>query len=327
MDICEVGETVDNEFLETLTQRLRDNFPDFRIPDSFNHIRGQAKCYKGIFRLPGIVVFYHHNIAVYNEKLKNKDAVISSLQKLGYHVPSREMKEVPFPNREPVFEDGEIVDWVAGRERTITAEEILWDELRAGRGLPLIRQQLESLIEPIFRAVQDVHTYEFAVYNPWLVTSTDDVCPPYIEYDEIFKLPVGDQLIDGLINKIQTIPPTRALAISSRVQTSRGEFHIPMVDFYTENVYYEDVMGALGRLHLPTDFLVNSGNAFHHYHPGQLLTEDGLNVYLDRLAEQEEIGENWPWLQAHQGFSLLRIAPCGKKPHFPEIVNHEDYQD
>jgi hypothetical protein len=256
--------------------------------------------------------YHFQNIVILGATVPEEDKTILTLQKLGYHVPSRRMNLNPLATKE------DIIPYTR-------PEEILWDELRTGKGQKLIQQELEGLLIPILSAVGSAQKVEFSIYNPFVVETTDDVIPPYIEYDELFSLPTtSNGIVDlsVLLERIKTMPSDRALAISSNLETKTGHRHLPMIDFSTG---YEreswDASSVLQRVGVPEECLVDSGNSYHHYDVRELLTTEQFWSYLELIAKQPEIGENWPWFSAHQGFSLLRISPCGLKPHFPSVLN------
>src|SRR3989338_3629034 len=311
MYIYDSRDGVCDEEFKKLYEAITHSLPSLYFPDYINFIgsgtiAGHRHHGLTVPSFQEVVVYYNHGIAVVSLNAQYKEDIINTLQNLEFRVPSKQMNidilsQLPF----------------------LSPEEILWDELRAGNGKKAIEENLRALLMPILSSFNGVEEYEFAVYDPFIVSNTDDVIPCYIEYDELFRLPaLGNGLVnlDYLFEKIQTMPGGMALAISSRVRVKEGEKHIPMVDFKTEGVCEEDVKAVLERLQLPKKYLVYSVNSYHHYNTQDLLTEGRMERYLDVLAQQPEIGENWPWLQARQGFSLLRIAPCAKKPFYPEII-------
>lgn len=326
MKIYEAETDLPREELDKVCNDLQRAIPNIAFTDWINSLDGKITGWSHRSWRPDsgrcVQVFYHHDIAVVNENLKNKEEVIDALQRLGYYVPSQQMR---FPSCIAQKYDG---------EERIEPEEILWDELRKGKGLSLIRRNLEGLLKPLLLSQRGkVDKYEFAVYSPYLVFASDDMdgMPPYWEYDEIFRLPaLSNGMVDLglLLEKIKQIPSDRAIAISSRVKTADGERHIPMIDFKTgpfrdDSLFYNEIEAALGRLEIPKRLLVDSGRSFHHYNLQDLFTLERFFHYMERLAEQPEIGKNWSYLQAFQQFGLLRITPCGSiKPDFPEI--HED---
>lgn len=305
MMIYEPDRELTTEEIKTDAEKLKKTMPEIYFPDYINFCftPGKITGYENKAFLKKILVAYTESrIAIVSEKMSEKS--IESLQKIGYNIPLKRMKESWF------------------NEDIIGPEEILWDELRKGKGINKIKNNLENLLTPILSSIEDVYEYRFAIYNPFIVKSTDDVIPPYIEYDEIFSLKTyGNKMvnIDLLLEKIKTMPLQRALSISSEVRTNQGKKHIPMIDFKSTDLELWEIEKIIERLQIPEDFLVNSGNSFHHHNTEKLMNLDEFYSYADKIAEQPEIGENWPWLSAHQGFSLLRISPSSKKPFFPII--------
>ena len=162
-------------------------------------------------------------------------------------------------------------------------------------------------------AIPGVSEYEFGVYN--IVCATSDDATGYVKFSNLFRLH-PDVMVDRLVEKLHVIDAFDTLALSSRVQTSKGERHIPMIDF-ARNV---DTDSMLDRIGVPRHVLVYSGNSFHHYDTSRLLTQNEFEAYMKLLSEQPEVGSVWPGFQLEQGFALLRITPSASKPFYPEVV-------
>jgi hypothetical protein len=200
--------------------------------------------------------------------------------------------------------------------------------MRAGFARERIKENLEALLSPILASYKGVKEFEFAVYSPDAVVSSDDIFPAYIEYDEVFPVQANERgTVDFgiLVNRLAGLEEGKALALSSRVLTNDGRRHMPMIDFKSRGVYYNDVLRMLQRLNLPFKFLVCSSVNFpvanyHHYCTGRLMDDKGSDEYFNFLREQPEVGVVWADFQAGQGFSLLRVAPSATKLWFPEIL-------
>lgn len=108
------------------------------------------------------------------------------------------------------------------------------------------------------------------------------------------------------------LPLTRAIGLTSKVQTKNGIKHIPMVDFSSE--YWREPKDVLKQLNMP-GILVVSGHSYHFY-GFNLIEEDQWKAYIESLKSPYGEGaingvcEHWPDLQLKQGFSMLRITPC-----------------
>ena len=305
MLIYEPEREITIEEIKINAEELKKALPNIYFPDYINFCftPGKITGYKNKGLLEkNIDLYTEYKIAVISKEFP--DEFIESLQKIGYNICSKKMA----------------FHW-NGNPR-ITSEEILWDKLRNGKGFSIIKKRLEDLLVPILSSLKNIKEYRFSIYNPFIVESTDNVIPPYIEYDEIFSLPTYDNglvNIEKLLEKIRVMPSKRALAISSEVKTNQGKKHIPMIDFKSTDLELWEIEKVIKRLQIPEEFLVNSGNSFHHHNTRELMCLDEFYNYADKIAEQPEIGKNWPWLSAHQGFSLLRISPSAKKPFFPII--------
>ncbi|MBS3093909.1 hypothetical protein J4456_05000 [Candidatus Pacearchaeota archaeon] len=288
------------------TAKLKEFLPDIYFLDTINYfytpgnISGyRIKCFSECYRV--VDIFTEFNLAIVSNEISQQS--LEQLSNAGYYIPSRKM------------------NYDRGSGNVLTSEVILWEELKNGMGIELIKKNLESLLKPILQSFDTVQEYRFAIYNPCIVESTDNVFLPYIEYDEIFSLPVTEHNIHipSLIEKIKKMPSKNALAISSLVLTREGKKHLPMIDFMSTNLEYWEIENVIERLKIPKRILVNSGNSYHHYNTEKLMTEEEFYNYTNIIAEQPEIGKNWPWLSAQQGFTLLRISPSATKPFFPTI--------
>lgn len=290
-------------------EELKGVLPNIYFPDYINFCFTPGKIYgykskslSCMNRNKLIEAYTEYKLAVISNEFPEES--IKPLQGIGYHISSKKM----------VYNA-----WGNG---IVSPEEILWDELRNGKGFSIIKKRLENLLVPILSSLKNIKEYKFAIYNPFIVESTDDIIPPYIEYDEVFSMPTyenGLVNIEKLLEKIKLMPSKRALAISSEVKTDQEKKHIPMIDFKSTDLELEEIETVIKRLDIPNEFLVSSGNSFHHHNTKELMSLNKFYNYADKIAEQPEIGKNWPWLSAHQGFSLLRISPSAKKPFFPII--------
>lgn len=297
------------EEVKTNAEELKKILPNVYFPDYINFCftpgkitRYKSKYLVGINVYKTIDVYTEYKIAVTSNEFPEE--YIKPLQDKGYYISSKKMV------------------YNAWNNESVNSEEILWDELRNGKGFSIIKKRLEDLLVPILSNLKGIKEYKFSIYNPFIVRSTDDVIPPYIEYDEIFSIPTYDNglvNIEKLLEKVKTMPSRRALAISSEVLTNQGKKHVPMIDFKSTDLELWEIEKVIKKLEIPEKFLVDSGNSFHHHNTKKLMSLDEFYNYADRIAEQPEIGKNWPWLSAHQGFSLLRISPSAKKPFFPII--------
>lgn len=308
MYIYEPERDLEHEEIKNQLKELKNTLPDINFLDSINYVftPGKISGYDSMAFINSrkvLEAFTEYKIAVVSDKMPEKS--ISALQKIGYNIPQKKMCYNIWDNE------------------TISPEEILWDELRNGKA-HIIKKKLENLLFPILSSIKNADEYQFAVYNPFIVQSTDDVIPPYIEYDEIFSLPSsGNGLlnIDKLVEKIAKMSSKRALAFSSKIKINNEYKQIPMIDFKSTELELWEIENIIKRLDIPRKSLVNSGNSFHHYNLNKLINLEEFYSYANRISEQPEIGKNWPWLSAHQGFSLLRISPSAKKPFFPTITD------
>ncbi len=313
---------LDLEGFKQLEKKLTSGVPGVHFPQHVDYINGQAvgyryeNCYQ-----PDVVIFYDFGLAVINRTIPDKDSKVEALEKIGYIVSKAQMA----------------IRMGGTPEAIHKASTILWEEMRKGFAQERIRENLERLLTPIMTSYREINQFEFAVYNPCVVTSTDDVIPPYIEYEEVFSVQANERgTVDFglLVKRISQLENGRALALSSRVLTSEGRRHIPMIDFKSEEVYYDQVLRMMQRLNIPFKFLVVSsiinGNAhYHHYYTNKLMNDREFNKYLSLLQKQPEVGEAWTLCQTEQEFALLRVTPSASKLWFPEIieVTAEDFRN
>lgn len=315
MRIYESEILLDQDILKQKRSELQAAFPDLIFDRSnrlgnyliVNHIPG----YKG-WEADGMIriqVFPNVNVAVVDDEMPPETS--DKIRSLGYRVPEKRVHR----RKETEYEltPGTTDDFVRVGEYDIavTADEVLWEELKGGYGHDTIKKKLTRLLTQI-TSLPSVKEYEFGTYYYYHASSDNSTL--YIKCTDLFRLP-SDAIVEPLVEKLRTINLHHALGISSRVRTDRGERHIPMIDFADGNPY-----DALRRICAPEKLLVDSGNSSHHYDTQQLLTQAEFETYMHLLSEQPEVGKVWPNLQLDQGFALLRIAPTAYKPFYPEVV-------
>jgi hypothetical protein len=303
--------------LSKLVGSLRKNLPGIRFEDHINYYNGKITGYTSSFNRPDLVVYYVHNIAVLRFGMSDLDLTAQRLLDMGFSV-SEQLISYPISRLNRHAEN---------------PDTILWDELRRPERIGgLVKRRLEELLGPIFDGLKGkkVEEYEFAVYNPSVVTSTDDVRPPYMQVDETFRLPCladGRVELGRLLAKIKLLSCGRAIGISSRVKVAGEEQHIQMIDFSSrDGIYQQDVEEGLQRLGQPSKLIVESSShpkpSFHYYNLQTLLRGDRNTFfnYLGGLEREKTIGKGWPRLQGNQGFAMLRITPSADKSSFPQPV-------
>jgi len=267
--------------------KLQRTFSDLEVdPMSDGSLSGFAR--SGNKCITNFAVFYNHNVA-----FAKTNFFAEKLQCLGYAVSS-----VP----------------ISSNARLGYNDALLWQHMRQNNS-PLILEYIEQLLLPVTASLK-VDELEFAVYNPHVITSTDDVSPPYMKYEELFTLrrPFDFSILAQKLQKVNTF---HAIALSSRVQGK----HIPLIDFSTEHSPTDEneLKGVLLELNLTERVAVDSGNSYHHY--GQkIITSSDFYTHMRKISTHKNIGGCWPEMQMRQGFGLLRIAPSAGKPYFPEIL-------
>jgi hypothetical protein len=281
MNITRAVTVPQEDYLEQL-RLLKKTFPPLQIePQVDATITGVLGKHVPVF-----IVFYNYKVA-----FAENPYCAEVLQGLGYEVGSER------------FNSNHLGD----------NEFYLWSHLQK-TGAPIIEQKIEELLLPIIQSTE-TDELEFAVYSPGRVSCSDRKME-YQNYEELFvlKRPFDFSLLRQRLKRAHT---SETLALSSRMQGKQ----LPFVDFSTEYAPKgkTSLKNAMQELHLPDRIPVNSGNSFHHYGQ-QLLKPQEYYAHLRSLKEHRSVGPHWPDLQMYQGFSLLRIAPSGLKPFFPEVL-------
>ncbi len=120
------------------------------------------------------------------------------------------------------------------------------------------------------------------------------------------------------------LPLTRAIGLTSLIQTKKGMRHIPMIDFrdFSQNGYdgRNEVEEALSQIGMP-GVIISSGASYHFY-GFRALNHGEWIEYINSLKEIPGIDKNWPELQLKQGFSMLRLTPSKRKFSQPSYLGH-----
>ncbi len=97
-------------------------------------------------------------------------------------------------------------------------------------------------------------------------------------------------------------------------------FCSPMVDFRCHNP--EEAIRTFETLGVDPRavVLLDSGNSFHAHFPSNVLDKEAGERYLLSLEGQEGVCNKWVPLQMKQGYQLLRVAPCLRKPTVPVVL-------
>lgn len=246
-------------------------------------------------------LFPHHKLAIVNNSdgfEKDLPRGSAELVKLGYQVIS--------PRRE-YDEQG----W------TTEAQTELLLHLRSPETLcKAFDARATQILQSIQERLPEIETFTFATYSPWRVIKGTgwqrDNYKTRSEKKEEHVNPVksleeipATWIPQVLEQRCKNLPLNHALGLTSKVQTSSGVYHLPMIDFAAGN---HDVKFALEKLHMP-GIVVNSGNAGHFY-GFHLLEEDEWRKFMEEIKQHDWVCRNWPALQREQGYSLLRLTPC-----------------
>jgi len=207
----------------------------------------------------------------------------------------------------------------------------------------LISGPVQELLKGVLPYNPDILSYTFAVYNPetilydlYMTASESDLVDSFIEsiasnyynnVSRIIEVPNNEgidlEVLEDKVSKMN-LPSNLAVALASRVAMTDGTVkHIPMIDFREGTDYF--TQGSDSDYETATQLIkdpiiaASSYNSLHAYGT-KLQTPEQWKEFLKRMSLQKNIGRFWPKLQELQGFSLLRVTACDKKPYFPEIL-------
>jgi len=303
---------------EELHRELSTALPALDFPNPLNWGWGRAYGERKTTERPlDLILYYHLNIVALNTEMPEREKAIETLQTLGYKIAKKgfitpSIRQLPTSFAR--IYDGHLHE----------ADKTIWEELRKEGDNREIITQLEKLLIPIVTTIPGARGFEFVVYTPVDNPASDFIGPDYVNYDEIIPVSLGTDIPQILAQKLKRLRTGQAIAISSRVTTKKETKHLPLIDFKSD-VWLEDVVEQAKKLDLTERFFAESSEkAYHHYGSGRLLSRTRFLAELEKLAKNELVGECWPNLQAHQGFSLLRISPYAGKHSFPRILKTDE---
>lgn len=161
-------------------------------------------------------------------------------------------------------------------------------------------------------------TYCFGIFNPGAKREIRDT----VGYEEIIASWFAVQPVKRLVEDVPSswatrkleelstgLPLTRAIGLTSRVETSKGVYHIPQIDFAPGVM--APPLSVVEQLGMP-GMVVNSGNSTHFY-GFKVLDNLQWREFMETLKEIPEVDPYWPKLQLLQGYSMLRITPSKTK--------------
>ncbi len=224
------NELPESELVEQ-RRRIREALPGMHFDDAYivNHITGGFPSYSSFGVHSLVTVFPNIGVAVLNDE--TAPDVAERLMNLGYHVPARKTHAAKRPIYRLMEGTNDSYIRVSPREADVTEDAVLWEELKSGFGHETIRRKLSELLYPLI-SLPGVSEYEFAYYEPDIGDSS--IPDDYVEPTGIFRLP-PENAVDGVVHKLASVGTHTPIALTSRVMTTDGERHIPMIDFM-ENV-------------------------------------------------------------------------------------------
>lgn len=269
--------------------------------------RGWSPCRRVLLVNDWALVFPHHNSALIIDShalTRRFEEGLQKMEELGY---------APIQRNE---HNDSLYDWT--RENKI-------DFLRGLRDPALPTKAFDSRAADIVQTLvahlpRDIEVYTLGVFAPGInrtVVRPDEYTPHIKErkinpVKELHEIPV--QFLPLSLERLSKgLPLTRAVGLTSRVQTQKGTMHIPMIDFAREVFDLGDErLGEIGM----DGMIVDSGNAGHFY-GFELLEESDWKAFVERVKEIDYVDEHWAELQLKQGYSMLRLTPCENRLYQP----------
>ncbi len=269
-------------------------------------------CTKSAFLFP-----YHKLAFVFNDyRFKDLDEqcnLQAKLEQLGYKIIFKRKK--------------------TSRGRDLFSE--VWEKENINEFLRMIRnpehevdaadKRAKQIIDLVHKNIKS-EFYTFAEFIPkhWVGKG------PYND-DELIVSPIkmllkvpGPWGTSKLEELCRGLPLTRAIGLTSRVQTKDGLRHIPMIDFESmEGVSRPDerIDPALNKVGIK-GMVITSGKSYHFYGFKLLTTSQWSNFMKVLNKSIPYVDENWPELQLKQGYSMLRLTPSKRKFTQPCYLRH-----
>lgn len=284
---------------EEFIGNVRDYLPKERWSEK------QIKMYERypIIYFSSIVFPYHNMIFVLDDHRFDKLDIENNLKSLGYSIIYKRRKTTKGKYLDSTSWLKENQEEFLRELRSPLNKEINAFDYRTRQIMTLLNENIGS------------NSYQFAEFIPkrWISKR------PY-EPDELKLIPVK-KLINlptrwiniKLEELIKDLPLTRAVGITSRVQTSEGEKHIPMIDFDIMDKYEstKHLYSALNTLEIK-GMVISSGNSYHFYGFTLLDNSEWID-YIQLLTKIPFVDKKWTKLQLEQGYSMLRLTPSKRK--------------
>lgn len=137
----------------------------------------------------------------------------------------------------------------------------------------------------------------------------------FFDERECFSLTGTNVTEDWVAAELAALRPGQELALHSKIRLGGKNFHIPMIDFSTEEAISAEVFDRMGR-YLPKALMLNmavyaSGRSFHAYSTTLLSPKEwyefmGRLLLINPRAHTEIVDTRWIGHRLIGGFSSLR---------------------
>ena len=210
----------------------------------------------------------------------------------------------------------------------------------------------EDIVKNVDRVIArrpEINLCEVAVFSPpgdggWNspIGKTDDPYKEGVILNPAVKMTVP--VLNGCVDRerlaeiYEEMTPSQAMGLTSRrhpplSKLSSGELehasldydglHSAMIDFRCSRP--EDAIHTMEEMGVEIDpqkvVLIDSGNSFHAHFPETFQTDEFARDYLEGLEQRDDVCQQWAPLQQEQGFQLLRVSPCMRKPRIPVVLD------
>jgi len=196
-------------------------------------------------------------------------------------------------------------------------------------GIQATDVRAQKIVFALLSNLPGAESYIFGIFTPKQrkrKTMGEDMFGyPMLQEGELVVRPVKELVevtrgcaIDELENSLKDLPLSRAIGMTSLIQTSEGTRHIPMIDFACPDI--SDVHETLNRLEIP-GIVVSSGKSYHFY-GFDMRDEQGWKDHMESIRYAKGVCTHWPDLQLAQGYSMLRLTPAKEKLYQPCFVEY-----
>lgn len=161
-------------------------------------------------------------------------------------------------------------------------------------------------LDPLFAREGAIFQFSRYVYTP----------DSLFDERELFEASGADLSVEWLENQLEELKPDQELAIHSKVVINKHTFHIPMLDFATDQIGPEQLQRV--RMFLPkrvfaTSAFYQSGRSFHAYSTHLLGPKDwhaflGRALLINPRDGRQIIDARWIGHRLIAGYCSLRFS-------------------